>query len=379
MTRTSGAAVLSEPRWRHRRRGAQQRRRSTSSEAAVAGRQLASGGSPLRAVAPAPTSAEALSVRWRASLDASAAALRAARGDLSPGEIAARMSDLKSEREATLRLLKAVARAHGDSGRFLHLTPRADLRRLLALPFGIDACVFNLDGVLVGSAKLHAAAWATALDEFIWARNDRTGGRFAPFHPVTDYAEYMHARTRLDGVRGFLASRGIRLPEGSPGDEPGAETVHGLANRKRDLLRRRLAQHGVVAYEGALHYLEAAAEVGIRSAVVSASSNTPTVLEQSGLARLIDTCVDGNTMVTEGLRPKPAADVVLAACRGLGVEPVRAAAFETSPAGVQAARAAGCEFVVGIDHVGRPDALLASGATSVVPGLAELFEQRLAA
>jgi HAD superfamily hydrolase (TIGR01509 family) len=305
--------------------------------------------------------------------------LRAGRESLPAAEVGARLHELDDERKTTLLLLKAVAREHGRSGRFLHLTPRGDLRRLLGLPSGVDACIFNLDGVLVASARLHASAWTTTLDELIWARNDRTGGRFAPFDPVADYVQHLHARPRLDGVRAFLASRGISLPEGSPGDAPGAETAHGLANRKRDLLRRRLAEHGVRAYEGALAYLEAAAEAGIRSAVVSASSTAATMLEQSGLARLVDGCVDGDAMVAEGLRPKPAADVVLAACRSLGVEPARAAAFETSAVGVQAARAAGCATVVAIDQRDRPEPLLASGATIVVPGLAELFEQRLAA
>lgn len=322
---------------------------------------------------------DALCARWRTALDAEDAAYRAARGTLAPAELAAGRRRLDDERRQTLALLRAVARDHHDSGRFLHLTPRGSARRLLGLPTGIEACVFNLDGVLVGSASLHAAAWMQTLDEFIWARAERTGGRFAPFDPGTDYPRHMHGRPRLDGVREFLASRGISLPEGSPTDPAGAETVHGLARRKNELLRRRIEEGGVRAYEGSISYLRLAGEGGIGRAVVSASANTGAILERTGLAPLVDVCVDGKAMVEDHLRAKPAPDAVSAACRLLAIDPGRVAAFETTEAGVAAARAAECAFIVGIDQFGRSAALRAGGVALVVPGLAELLEQRLAA
>jgi HAD superfamily hydrolase (TIGR01509 family) len=226
--------------------------------------------------------------------------------------------------------------------------------------------------VLIGSAAIHIAAWTETFDEFISRRIERTGGRFALFNPRVDYPRHIHGKPRLDGVRAFLASRGISLPEGEPGDSPGLETVHGLANRKNQALLRRLDEHGVHAFEGSRRYLEIAHDAGLQCAVVSASANTPTILERSGLADLIDQSVDGNTIIAERLRAKPAPDTLLAACRQLGVDPQRAAAFETTPAGIAAARAAGFRTVIGVNSPGRADGLRAEAADFVVTGLDEL-------
>ena len=317
---------------------------------------------------------------WWSALDAAETALRAAGSPLKPEELRQRAGRLAAERAATVELLDEVARAERVRARFSQLLlSRSNLRVLLGLPAGVHACVFNLDGVLIGSAALHAAAWAETFDELILARIERTGGRFAPFDPRADYAEHIHGKPRLDGVRAFLACRGISLPDGSADDPPGAETVHGLANRKREALLRRLEEDGVTAFEGSRRYLETARDAGLRRAVVSASANTEGILERAGLASLIEQRVDGNTILAEGLRARPAADIMLAACRLLGVEPGEAAAFETSPAGVAAARAAGFHFVVGVDRDGRADRLLAGGADLAVGGLAELYERKLAA
>jgi HAD superfamily hydrolase (TIGR01509 family) len=330
-------------------------------------------------VAGGPQTVDALCARWRAALDALDAALAAARGSVPPEELEQHARTLASERAATLELLRAVERAHGGSGRYLHLAPRRHVKRLLGLPSGVEACVFNLDGVLIGSAGLHADAWAQTFDEFIWDRVERTGGGFAPFDPRTDYAHHLHGRPRLDGVRAFLASRGISLPEGTADDPPGSETVHGLANRKNDVLRRRIEKQGVAAYEGSLSFLRTVLEAGLHTAVVSASANTATILERSGLASLVERTIDGTAMVEQALRSKPAPDTLLAACRELGVSPDHAAAFETTAAGVDAARAAHFPVVVGIDQFGQGAALRAHGAAPVVPGLAEILEDRLAA
>jgi HAD superfamily hydrolase (TIGR01509 family) len=323
--------------------------------------------------------ADELCTRWRVALDSADDAMRAARWDLPPDELGARVRSLEDERKATVEILRSLARAHGADGRYLHLARRGERKRLLGLPAVIEACVFNLDGVLIGSATLHAAAWRQTLDELIWARVERTRGRFAPFDPQFDYARYLHGRPRLEGVRAFLASRGISLPEGAPEDAAGAETVHGLANRKNEVLRGRLEARGVTAYEGSSSYLQTALEAGVLTAVVSASANTATILERAGLTPLIECTIDGNVMLEEQLRSKPAPDTLLAACRRLGVSPARAAAFETTAEGVEAAHAARFPVVVGIDQFGQASALRARGAAPIVSGLAEILEQRLAA
>jgi len=334
---------------------------------------------PVLAAVQTPVTVDALCAQWRMALEAASEALRAGSESLPAAEVAQRRKTLAAERDTTLGLLRALAREQGANARYLHLAPRSESRRVLGLPSSVDACVFNLDGVLIPSAALHAAAWQATFDQFIWARTERTGGRFTPFDPRTDYAEHMHGRPRLDGIRAFLASRGIRLREGATTDPPGTESVHGLANRKNEILRRRLDSGGVTAYAGSLHYLQTAAEAGIRRAVVSASANTPTILERSGLSELIEARVDGTTMAERGLRPKPAPDTLLAACHALRVEPGRCAAFETTAAGIVAARTAGFAFVVGVDQFGNAARLRSAGADVVVPNVAEFLAQRLVA
>ncbi|HEY8704577.1 MAG TPA: HAD-IA family hydrolase [Gaiellaceae bacterium] len=329
-----------------------------------------------------PVNLETLSASWQVALDAAQAALLSARFALPDQELHERTGRLSGERAQVTHLFEAVAREEHVKARFLRLlVPSWNARRLLGLPPDVVACVFNLDGVLIGSAAVHAAAWAETFDEFISARLERTRGRFtpAPFDPGADYDRHIHAKPRLEGVRAFLASRGIRLPEGDPRDPPGTETVHGLANRKNAALLRRLDEHALTAFEGAQHYLEIARDAGVRRAAVSASANTPAILEQAGLADLIEESVDGNTMVAERLRAKPAPDTLLAACRQLGVAPRHAAVFETTPAGVAAARAAGFELVVGVDRTGGAGGLRAAGADVVIPSLAELLDRTSAA
>ena len=327
---------------------------------------------------PPQVTLEALCEQWRIAFDAADSALRAAR-DLPADELGRRSKQLAAERATTLDLLRATARAHGVKGRYLHLTPRRDAKRLLGLPAHLEACVFNLDGVLIESATLHAAAWQRTFDEFIWERIERTKGQFPPFDPRADYARYLHGRPRLDGVRAFLASRGISLAEGAADDRPGLETVHGLANRKNEVLRRRIEEGGVNAYEGSLTYLRTVLDAGVHTAVVSASANTSRILERAGLAPFIERSVDGNAMVANRLRAKPEPDTLLRACDELGVAPDHAAAFETTRAGVEAARAARFAVVIGIDQFGQEAALRAAGASPVVPGLAEILDERLAA
>lgn len=327
-----------------------------------------------------PIGVELLRARWSLALESAQAALRAARDCLPPEEIRLHGKHLADERMATIGLLQAYARDHRGSAPYLHLFAPAEAKRLLGLPVGVDACVFNLDGVLVGSASLHIAAWTETFDEFIARRIERTGGHFAPFNPRTDYPEHIHGRPRLEGVRAFLAMRGIRLPEGAPDDPPGAETVYGLANRKSQALLRRLDEKGLTVFEGSGRYLETARVAGVHCGVVSASANTEVILERSGLAGLIDARVDGNTIVAENLSARPAPDILVAACRQLGVEPQHAAVFETTPAGIRAGRAAGFDLVIGVDRTaGAARALRAAGAHTVISGLPDLLDRGLAA
>jgi beta-phosphoglucomutase family hydrolase len=244
---------------------------------------------------------------------------------------------------------------------------------VLGLPDGITACLFDLDGVLTDTARVHNGAWKETFDGFLRERAEASGEPFVPFDPGPDYDTYVDGKKREDGVRSFLASRGIELPEGDYDDAPGSPTVHGVGNRKNELLLALIARDGVEVYEGSRRYLEAAREAGLRRAVVSSSANTAQVLEVTGLAPLIELRVDGVTARERGLPGKPAPDTFLAAAADLGVEPSQAVVFEDALAGAEAGRAGDFGHVVGVDRVGQADELLARGADVVVQDLAELL------
>ena len=243
---------------------------------------------------------------------------------------------------------------------------------MLGLPDSVTACLFDLDGVLTQTAKVHAAAWKQMFDDFLRARSERAGEAFVPFDPVGDYDEYVDGRPRDDGVRSFLASRAIALPEGAAEDPPSAETIHGLGNRKNEILLELIRAQGVEPYEGSVRYVEAARAAGLRRAVVSSSTNCREVLAAAGIRELFEEVIDGVTAEREHLRGKPAPDTFLAGARALGVEPAAAAVYEDALAGVEAGRDGRFGFVIGVDRVGQADALRAHGATIVVGDLAEL-------
>ena len=245
----------------------------------------------------------------------------------------------------------------------------------LGLPVGVRACLFDLDGVLVQTAKLHAVAWKETFDAFLRARAARTGDRFVPFDEVADYDEYVDGKPRFDGVRSFLAARKIELPEGSPSDPPSAETVGGLGNRKNELVLGLIHGQGVETYEGSIRYVRAALAAGLPRAVVSSSANTTEVLAAASIDDLFDVQIDALVAEREHLKGKPAPDTFLAAARELGVAPIHAAVFEDALAGVAAGRAGRFGFVVGVDRVGQREALLEHGADVVVSDLAELLER----
>ncbi|MFF5468514.1 beta-phosphoglucomutase family hydrolase [Streptomyces achromogenes] len=243
----------------------------------------------------------------------------------------------------------------------------------LGLPDTIQACLFDLDGVVTRTAVVHAAAWKETFDAFL---RDYDGEQGRPFDAHADYDEYVDGRPRADGVRAFLASRGIRLPEGEPGDPPDARTVHGLGNRKNTLLLEKIRTGGVEAYEGTLRYLEAVRAAGLRTAIVSSSANCRDVLRAVGAEHFFDVRIDGVVAAERHLPGKPRPDTFLAAARDLGVEASRAAVFEDALAGMDAGRAGGFGCVVGVDRVGQTDALYAHGADIVVEDLAELGGER---
>jgi len=323
---------------------------------------------------------EALRSEWRSALLAAQAALQAEEGFLDEQELEARERQLRRDYETATAELRRFAL---DEGLPVELAqpflPRRLARRMLGLPRGIEACLFELDGVLVGSTSLHLEAWSRTFGDVLSSRSERAYGRdVAPFDPQIDYPQHLEGRPRLDGVRAVLASRGIRLPEGHPTDPPGAETVHGLANRKNELLGLLLDQRGVAAFDGVRHYLELAHDAGIGRAVVSASAHVTAMLERSGLADLVDAVVAGEPVAEESPSGRPAPGGLLAACRKLHVSPQRAAVFWTTEAGVTAARAAGFAFVVGVDPTGEPDRLRRlrrAGADVAVRGLPDLLER----
>ena len=249
-----------------------------------------------------------------------------------------------------------------------------DTAQRLGLPSGIRACLFDLDGVLTQTARVHAQAWKEMFDAFLRERSERTGEAFVPFDAVADYSAYVDGKPRYDGVRSFLASRGIELPEGDPSDPSSAETVCGLGNRKNELVLALLRRDGVKVYEGSVHYVRAVRDAGLHRAVVSASANTREVLKAAGIEDLFEVRIDGIVAAERHLRGKPAPDPFLAAAAELNVPAAEAAVFEDALAGVEAGRAGNFGYVVGVDRVGQRQALLEHGADIVVDDLAELLE-----
>ncbi|MFF9905777.1 beta-phosphoglucomutase family hydrolase [Streptomyces olivaceus] len=238
----------------------------------------------------------------------------------------------------------------------------------LGLPDDIQACLFDLDGVVTRTAVVHAAAWKETFDAFL---RERDGAGFRPFTD-SDYDEYVDGRPRADGVRSFLASRGVELPEGGPEDPPDAQTVNGVGNRKNELLLEKIRTDGVDPYEGTLRYIDAVRAAGLATAIVSSSANTRDVLRSIDAEGLFDVRIDGVVARERGLPGKPRPDTFLAAARDLGVDASRAAVFEDALAGMDAGRCGHFGYVVGVDRVGQTDALYAHGADRVVKDLAEL-------
>ncbi|UCE02011.1 MAG: beta-phosphoglucomutase family hydrolase [Candidatus Latescibacterota bacterium] len=239
-------------------------------------------------------------------------------------------------------------------------------------PEQYDAVLFDLDGVLTATANVHAAAWKRTFDEFLRRRARESGAGFTPFDIGSDYVRYVDGLLRQDGVRTFLASRNIELPEGEPGDSPDLDTVHGIGNRKTERFLEVLATDGVDLYEDAVAWARQVRAAGLKTAVVSASKNCAAALRAARIEDLFDLRVDGLVAARLGLAGKPAPDTFLEAAKELGVEPRRAVVVEDAISGVQAGRAGDFGLVVGVARKGNAEQLAENGADVVVTDLREL-------
>ena len=241
---------------------------------------------------------------------------------------------------------------------------------MVRLPETIRACLFDMDGVLTDTASVHAEAWKRMFDEYL---RERLGPDAEPFDVARDYGQYVDGKPRQDGVRDFLASRGIELPEGTPDDPPDVDTIYGVGTRKNVLVLKLIEERGVDVYDGSVRFVDEMRAAGMKTAVVSSSANTELILDRAGLADRFEARVDGVTLATENIKGKPAPDSFLRAAELLDTPPEAAAVFEDALAGVAAGKAGGFGVTVGVDRHGQPEALREHGADVVVSDLAELL------
>lgn len=237
-----------------------------------------------------------------------------------------------------------------------------------------DAVLFDLDGVITDTANLHATCWKQMFDEYLRRRATQRGEAFRPFDLTTDYRLHVDGKPRFDGVRDFLASRAIQLPEGSPDDPPAAETVGGLGNRKNELINEIIEEEGVVPYEGSVKLIHQLRDRGFKIAVVTSSQNCTAVLKAAGLEGFFDIRVDGNVIHARQLAGKPAPDTFLMAARLLGVDLARTVVIEDAISGVQAGSNGNFGLVIGVARKGNAEELQRHGAHLVVTDLGELVD-----
>ena len=321
-----------------------------------------------------PVDLELLSARWQRALDAAGRALQAAGESLPASEVRDRRVALGRETETVGVALRELARGGRQPAPWLSPSPVTN--RMLGLPTTVRACLFDVEGVLTDSSRLHAWAWGEVFDDYLARVAATTKWPFVPFDRVADYRTFVEGRSRLEGVHAFLGSRGIRVHEGRPDDRSDPDTGFGISERKGRLLEMRLHDQGVTALPGARRYLEAARRAGLALAVVYESASTVEILERAGVASLIDVRVDAAVIAEEGLHSRPAPDLVLAACRRLDVLPEDAVAFTSSPAGVVAGRRAEM-LTVGIGDATQCEILEEFGAEQVAPALSDLLDPRL--
>ena len=237
-----------------------------------------------------------------------------------------------------------------------------------------DAVLFDLDGVVTDTAGLHARCWKQMFDEYLQKRSSFTGEAFLSFDIATDYRLYVDGKPRFDGVRDFLSSRGIQLPEGDPDDRSEVETVCGLGNCKNNLVNHAIADMGVEPYHGTVQFIHQLLRNGFKIAVVTSSQNCTAVLKAAKLDDFFEVRVDGNTIDAQGLAGKPAPDTFLIAAKLLGVEPIRTVVIEDAISGVEAGVNGNFGLVIGIARKGNAEELKHHGAHLVVDDLAELLD-----
>lgn len=318
---------------------------------------------------------DGLTVHWQWALDAGGRALDAAATELGPPLLGRHRDLLQQDRAEAAGLLTRVAAAE-QTGLRPWLAPVQVTTHHLGLPPGTEACLFDLDGVLTDSDVLHALAWAHVLDDVLLRVAQQTGRRFVPFDPGEDYRTHLDGRPRLEGIHSFLASRGLRLPEGRAEDTADAWTAHGVATHKGEALERLLHRRGVSGLPGARPYLLATAFAHLRRGVVSASTTTLPMLELAQLASLVETRVDADVMAAEHLRSRPAPDLLLVACERLEVAPERTVTLTHSAAGIAAARVAGLT-AIGVASGEQAALLEGLGASRVATSLNALLDSRL--
>jgi beta-phosphoglucomutase family hydrolase len=235
-----------------------------------------------------------------------------------------------------------------------------------------DAVLLDLDGVVTDTANMHAACWKQMFDEYLLKRATMRGEALQLFDLDSDYRVYIDGKPRFDGVRDFLASREIRLPQGSPEDSPQTESVCGLGNWKNELVNKRIQEGGVEAYDGSVRLIHQLHRDQFKIAVVTSSQNCEAVLRAAKLDTFFDVQVDGNTIRAEGLRGKPAPDTFLAAAKLLGVEPKRAVVIEDAISGVEAGFKGNFALVIGVARKNNSEELKRHGAHLVVEDLGGL-------
>lgn len=261
-------------------------------------------------------------------------------------------------------------------GRLLQLLPRLEYEMTMSSLITRDryqAVLFDMDGVITDTARIHATCWKRMFDDFLEKRASRNSEPFRPFDLDTDYKVHVDGRPRYEGVRDFLRSRGITLRDGTPDDPPTEETICGLGNRKNELVNVHLASAGVEAYPGTVAFLKCLRRLGIKTAVVTSSQNSQTVLQAAQVDHLFDACVDGDVLVEHGLAGKPAPDSFLKAAEMVGVAPERAAVVEDALSGIRAGVQGGFGLVIGVARKDNAEELKAQGAHRVVKDLAELI------
>lgn len=239
-------------------------------------------------------------------------------------------------------------------------------------PDKFDAVLFDLDGVITDTARMHAACWKVMFNTYLKRRAEKSGEEFISFEIDTDYLEYVDGKPRYDGVRDFLASRDIVLEEGTPDSPATEESVCGLGNRKNELVNLRIQMHGINVFQSSVDFVDYIISSGLKTAIVSSSANSRTILKTAEIIDLFPVIVDGVTAKEKNLGGKPSPDMFLHAAEELGVEPGRCVVIEDAISGVQAGRNGNFGLVIGIARKENKEELIENGADIVLNDLGDI-------